>query len=660
MQRERKDLGSALQALALGIERPKWLDMDPFGELEDAAFVGRTFALTYNRAQLLTNDVWRRRAGGIPTGCFLVAVPDTEIPEEFVLLRAREPAELLSQRDLIGVMIEQYKDTKMSEQPRFDIATRVELEYGGLQCDVLGTYYRDGRGGIAFGADLDDIVSPHNYRVLKPTGALLRYIVNASLARTRMEYLPTLGRVRYTASERNPDPTAEVLISPLDFLGRRTAAFGMTRTGKSNTVKLIIKALDVIGRSGMRLDLGGREPERLKGVGQLVLDVNGEYSNPNQQDRGAVWMEFGARCVRYGFLEGVPGVRVLKLNFHEEIAEGFSLIKEYMADKPSGYLESFASIEWEQPQEDGSPEFFANKTRYQRRVACYHALLNKAGLLPNKENTRVWFESNAAIRSIPDHRLQVDPRNGLTMEQAEDWFLALWEHCEDRDDTTGSQILDPRLVDNDLRSLLQMLSCNRNPGPPNTLQGYRWLIQMRRYHTNSESEAFTRVIVRELNAGKLVLVDLSRGEPSVRTLFSRKLVDAIFLDATERFTQNQVDAPFIQLYFEEAHNLLGSKEPDNIYNRLAKEGQKYRLGMVYSTQEVSSIPTSILSNTQNWLVTHLNNDREIAALAPFYDFRAFGDSIKGASAVGFSRVKMESSEFVIPVQIKEFVVGETE
>jgi hypothetical protein len=39
-----------------------------------------------------------------------------------------------------------------------------------------------------------------------------------------------------------------VYVSPQDFLGKRTALFGMTRTGKSNTVKKIIQATVAAGR----------------------------------------------------------------------------------------------------------------------------------------------------------------------------------------------------------------------------------------------------------------------------------------------------------------------------------------------------------------------------------------------------------------------------
>lgn len=113
--------------------------------------------------------------------------------------------------------------------------------------------------------------------------------------------------------------------------------------------------------------------------------------------------------------------------------------------------------------------------------------------------------------------------------------------------------------------------------------------------------------------------------------------------------------PNIVLYVEEAHNLIGADaEPDDTWPRIAKEGAKARIALVYATQEPSSVQRNILANTENIFCTHLNNDQEVQALSQYYDFVDFAQSIKKAQDVGFALMKTLSAPFVVPTQIRKF------
>jgi DNA helicase HerA-like ATPase len=130
----------------------------------------------------------------------------------------------------------------------------------------------------------------------------------------------------------------------------------------------------------------------------------------------------------------------------------------------------------------------------------------------------------------------------------------------------------------------------------------------------------------------------------------------------KRFIKNAPNN-LVQFYFEEAHNLFPKKEDKDlsqIYNRIAKEGAKLNIGLMYATQEVSSISSNILKNTQNWFIAHLNNDDELKEIDKYYDFSDFTESLVRFSAKndkGFVRMKTYSNPFVVPVQIDRFLAN---
>lgn len=621
----------------------------------DGAFVGRPFHLDFGMLRILSNDKWKNQVGGVPAGAFLLCFYDSEPgTAEAILVRVLRPTRLPTDDDVVAAMVDYYKESLPSQSggQKLDSYTRAEFQFSGLECRVIGTFYRTTDQGVRFAGDIDNFYAPNNYLVYKPTGKVLEYVVNF-----REGGLPggkgdeRIGVVRYSSSLRHGTrESVPVYVSPLDFLGKRTALFGMTRTGKSNTVKKIVQATVSISRSGVKF--GG---QTIQPAGQIVFDVNGEYANENQQDAGtAIFKQYSADVTRYSVIDK-PGFRVMKLNFYTETVEGFNLLVSLLADDPADYTKAFCNIDWEKPDLTD----YSASTRYARKMAAYKCCLYRAGFPSTSE--RVIFEANKEIISSTVAGLAgVDPAKGLSLEQATHWFTAAWENYreptgpfEDYRRKNGRE-----WADEDLQTLMRFLTRKSRPGGNPTESGYRKLIRARSLHTSTVQKPFEQEIVELLRAGKIVIMDLSQGDPIIQKTYSDRVCQRIFADAMERFIKNET-TNFIQMYFEEAHNLFPRKDEQDltiVYNRLAKEGQKLGLGICYATQEVSSISSAILKNTQNWFVSHLNNEDELKEVRKFYDFEDFTESLRRTTDRGFIRMKTDSNTFVVPVQIDRFQV----
>ncbi len=719
----------SLDKLVQKAQEKKELEENALGLVDmivDDQYVGEVVNLVFDKAKVQVNDFYKRKVGGIPANCFLIAtrmspeskkmvagMSDAE-KEDFyyeeensvVLLRVVDSVMLAGEMDKERIVTENAASSQgkpvMWDESMIDPNIKQKMSFSGLSCRVIGTFFMEdnGRGGyeLKFGNDLSNFYPNRSLRVYKPSNDALSAIVNFGINESSGV---KFANVRYSSTNRKGRGISDVAvrIDPNDLVAQKTALFGMTRSGKSNSLKIIAKSMYLLRHTS------GEK------IGQLIFDVNGEYANENVQDVNAagqaqalrnVWevkhnekMGSPKDVVTYGLMGNAkdPKRILMKINFYNEelIQIGKDLIDEKLVSDTNQnalYIKSFTSVQFENLADlSNSPGAY---NRELRKRLIYKTILFDSGFkdendgkvyAPNKKlfSDKLITSMHLGIKDyeeLNDNKqkdlakhlnryreaaeiLERYNTNGSTYTELSRAFSALVAYTKDNNSTyedfekdyVKSSDSGSRWLDVNTSSLLETFAYKN---------AAKRIKKATVYHdVKATNKDYTDMIYDDLAHGKLVIVDQALGDSELNKLAAERILRKIFENNNKVFS-DALTPPPVLIYIEEAHNMLpkGSEEDTtNIWARTAKEGAKFNLGMVYSTQEVSSIQKNILKSTANWFISHLNNKEELRTLSDYYDFSDFAASILQSEDKGFIRMKTKSNRFVVPIQVDKFEIN---
>lgn len=337
-------------------------------------------------------------------------------------------------------------------------------------------------------------------------------------------------------------------------------------------------------------------------------------------------------------------------------------------NRKSDYIEGFTSVGLPAIEEIRQSTDYSFRTRGIRRIQTYWAILHVAG----------YEVDEGRLRALQGHadggRFQIQGSAGV-------FDPKLKKELRTKVYGQGQEPDSPRSLDSLTEELKAVIAYSRNNANENLVKeafqaddhalfdflvpkrsgstGPTILNRYRSYHDAAASDFVTEILTR-LDAGRTVILDLGNANDKIRVFFADALSRNVFAHQEDKFTSNSLGRHFVQLYFEEAHNLFPATARDltGVYARFAKEGAKFHIGMTYSTQSPSTIYGELLNQTENFFVGHLSSSDETRTLTRLQ--RAFAgveEEIMRSRTPGFMRMLTQSHRFVVPVQTRLFETG---
>jgi hypothetical protein len=476
---------------------------------------------------------------------------------------------------------------------------------------LLGSYTYSDKEPFKFYPSTRQIPSLIDITISHLESKELQVLVNASIQvetnNSKKSFLTNIGflRIGSAASGEHKSVTKQVDIS--NFRGKRTANFGKTGFGKSNENKVILTLLK----------------QNYPKMGMLIFDVNGEYAAQTTENSSVGLIKvFEKLNIQNNILwftnrksENTSPkpyeLSPIKINFFKEPWLAIELA--YQRHMLSGG----GQVQYLEAAREGLNPDGGDWIRTPNRMAYVYGAFLKMNLKPHNIIAKI---------SDKEYNLQNE-------EERVDFLEKLNEGIEKADTKNKGE----------------------NGGARDLYRYAGRLAFLKSLHTENNIDEFFDRAMKATISGKTVIVDLPTVRPELVDFLSARLANNVFNEALKRYAENSGNDQItdVLIVIEEAHNLLS--KPEGIFYRIAKEGRKYGLGLLFSTQSPKTIPSEILSQTENFFVKHVSSEEDVIQLrkSKIAFAEPISDFILNEPIIGLSYVYMEPYQpFPVPVQIR--------
>ncbi len=187
------------------------------------------------------------------------------------------------------------------------------------------------------------------------------------------------------------------------------------------------------------------------------------------------------------------------------------------------------------------------------------------------------------------------------------------------------------------------------------MNDYGELYERGKIFSINEGESTIKDICNYFEEGKIVIVDTSSLSQNLEILISSMIMNEVFA-RYKRYKENgELDnKPVISVVIEEAPRVLGEGK-STIFGTIAREGRKFKIGIIAITQLSSVIPREILANLNTKIIlgNEMSSERNAVISSAAQDLSK-DDKMIASLDKGEAIVSSIFTKFAIPIQIERF------